>query len=342
MANPTFREIMTSISKGTFASVYVLMGEEDYYIDRIVDALEGKAINSEDKDFNLNIYYGMDADMETVIAASQQLPVMSPRRLVILKEAQTKQQAKQALDKLAPYVEHPNKSTVFVIAYKGDNLNATSALIKTASRSGAVIFKSDRVRDYQLTSHLRDYCSMHKCSIDDHAAEMLCEYIGGPLTKLFGEANKLIQIKGGAGQRITADDIEKNIGISKDFNNFELTSAIANKNYPKAVQIVKYFESNPKTNPTVITTSTLFNFFSKLVIAHYLQDKSDASIKAALGIRFTNQLNEIKTGMRNYNPYRAVNAVHALREFDVKSKGVSSFQNEYELLMELIFKIFTA
>ena len=138
-----------------------------------------------------------------------------------------------------------------------------------------------------------------------------------------------------------SEDIERNIGISKDFNNFELVSAVANKNYPKAIRIIKYFESNPKTNPTIMTTSTLFNFFSKLVIAHYLTDKSEPALKAALGIRFQNQLNEIKTGMRNYNPLRAVNAVHALREFDVKSKGVNSFQNEYALLTELIFKIFT-
>lgn len=341
MANPSFRDIITSINKGDFAPMYLLMGEEDFYIDRIVEAIESKAIAEEDKDFNLNVYYGVDADMENIVAAAQQLPVMASRRVVILKEAQSKQQAKQALEKIAPYSSKPNKTTVFVIAFKGDNLNATSSLMKNAAKSGAVIFKSERVKDYQLASHLRDYCSSQKCSIDDNASQMLCEYIGGPLTKLFGEVNKLIQIKGGAGQRITAEDIERNIGISKDFNNFELTSAIASKNYPKAVQIVKYFESNPKTNPTVMTTSTLFNFFSKLVIAHYLPDKSEASIKNALGIRFQNQLNEIKTGMRNYNPYRAVNAIHALREFDVKSKGVNSFQNEYDLLLELIFKIFT-
>ena len=133
MANPTFRDILTSINKGVFAPVYLLMGEEDYYIDRIVDAIESKAITEEDKDFNLNVYYGVDADMETVVAAGQQLPVMAPRRVVILKEAQSKQQAKQSLERLAPYVGHPNASTVFVVAFKGDNLNATSSLMKNAA-----------------------------------------------------------------------------------------------------------------------------------------------------------------------------------------------------------------
>lgn len=341
MANPSFRDIITSINKGEFAPVYLLMGEEVYYIDKIVEAIESKAITEDDKDFNLNVYYGVDAEMESVVAAAQQLPVLAPRRVVILKEAQSRQQAKQVLEKLAIYVAKPNPSTVFVVAFKGDTLNATSALMKSAVKSKSLIFKSERVKDYLLVTHLRDYVAAAKCRIDDRAAEMLCEYIGGPLSKLFGEANKLIQIKGGNGQVITTDDIEKNIGISKDFNNFELTSAIANKDYPKAVKIIKYFESNPKTNPTIMTTSTLFNFFSKLVIAHYLADKSDASIKEALGIRFQNQLNEVKTGLRNYNPYRSVFAIHALREFDVKSKGVKSFQNEYDLLTELVFKIFT-
>ncbi len=341
MANPTFREIITNINKGIFSPVYLLMGEEDYYIDCIVNAIESKGIAEEDRDFNQNVYFGIDANMETVVAACQQLPIMASRRIVILKEAQSKQQAKQSLEKLAPYVLKPNQSTVFVVAYKGENLNATSALMKNASKAGALIFKSERVKDYQLPSHLKDYCALHKCSVDDNATRMLCDYIGGPLTKLFGEVNKLIQIKGPGSQRITAEDVEKNIGISKDFNNFELTTAVANKNYPKAVQIIRYFKSNPKTNPTTMTTTVLFNFFSKLVIAHYLPDKSDNSLKAELGLRFQAQLNELKDGMRNYNPYRAVNAVHALRDFDVKSKGVNSFQNEYDLLTELIFKIFT-
>ncbi|MDE7437934.1 MAG: DNA polymerase III subunit delta [Muribaculaceae bacterium] len=340
MPSPTFRDIITAINKNEFAPVYILMGEEDFYIDKIVEAVETKAIVEEDKDFNQNIYYGVDADMETVVAACQQLPVMAPRRLVMLKEAQSKQMAKVALDKLAPYVAKPNTSCVFVIAFKGDNLNATSALMKATAKSNAVVFKSDRVKDYQLPGHLKDYCASMKTGIEDKAVGLLCDYIGGPLSKLFGEVNKLIQINGKGG-KITVDDIEKNIGISKDFNNFELTSAIAVKDYPKAVRIIKYFEANPKLNPTVMTTSTLFNFFSKLVIAHYLPDKTDDSLKTALGIRFSNQLNEVKTGMRNYNPYRAVNAIHALREFDVKSKGVNSYQNEYSLLTELIFKIFT-
>lgn len=336
-----YREILASIKKGEYAPVYILMGEEDYYIDMIMDALEASVVAEEDKDFDFNLFYGVDADMDSVVAAAQQLPMMSTKRLVLLKEAQSKTQAKQQLEKLAPYAGRPNSQAVLAIAFKGDNLNATSALLKNAAKGGAVILKCERVKDYQLPGIVRDYCTSRKVGIEDRAVDMLCEYIGGPLTKLFGEINKLIQIKRGQGDRITAADVERNIGISKDFNNFELVTAIVKKNYPKAVQIIKYFKANPKTNPTVMTTSTLFTFFSRLVIAHYLPDKSDQGLKDGMGIRFQNQLNELKDGMRTYNPYKSVHAVHAIREFDVKSKGVNSFQNEYDLLLELIFKIFT-
>ncbi len=341
MAQTTYRDIITDIKKGNYAPVYILMGEEDYYIDRIVAALEKCVVDEADKDFNLSVIYGGDADMENVIAICQQMPVMAPKQLVLLKEAQAKQQAKQLLEKLAAYCERPNPNTVLAVAYKGDNLNATSKLVKTVSKNGGIVFKSEKAKDYQLAGFAKDYCSSLKIGIEDKALEMLVQYIGGPLSKLFGEINKLYTIKGKDSSRITVEDVEKNIGISKDFNNYELISAIARKDYPKAVQIIKYFENNPKNNPTIMTTASLFNFFSKLVIAHYLPDKSDASLKVATGARFPSALNEIKDGMRNYNPYRAVNAVHAIREFDVASKGVGSFQNEYQLLTELIFKIFT-
>lgn len=340
MAQPTYREIITAIKKGNTAPVYLLMGEEDYYIDMIQNAVETSVIDEADKDFNFNVFYGVDADLENVIACAQQLPVMVPKRVVILKEAQSMQRAKQQLDKLAPYIKRPNNSTVFVVSFKGESLNATSELMKTAAKSDAVVFKSERIRDYKLPSHVRDYCSAYRISIDERAVNMLCEYIGGPLTKLFGEINKLIQIKGESKQ-ISVSDIERHIGVSKDFNNFELTTAISKRDYKRAISIVKYFKANPKTNPTVVTTSTLFNFFSKLVIAHYLTDKSDESLKENFNLRFPAALADFKESLRNYNAYKAVNAVHAIREFDVRSKGVGSFQNEYDLLQELIFKIFT-
>ena len=341
MAQKNVREIIAEIRKGNIAPVYILMGEEAYFIDLIVENLEAFAVDEADKDFNYNVYYGSDADIDTVVAAAQQFPVMAPRKLVILKEAQAIWNAKSTLEGLAPYVGHPNATTVFAIVFKGGALNKTSALLKMAEKSDAVIFNSPVPRSWELPTQLKDYCNMRQVSIEEKGVALLCDSIGAPLSKLFGEVKKLIQIKGGKGARITCEDIEKNTGISKDFNNFKFVSALGTRDYPKAMRIISYFERNPKANPTVMTTATMFDFFTKLVNAHYLADKSDASIMRSLGLRGKQALMDIKNGLGNYNAMHAVNAIHHIREFDTKSKGVGSYQNEYALLKEAVFKIFT-
>lgn len=340
MIQPNIREIISDIKKKQAKPVYILMGEEVYYLDLLVENFEAYGIDEADKDFNFNVFFGNDADLDVVIATAQQFPVMAPRKIVILKEAQSMQQAKANLEKLAPYVAHPNPNTIFVVVYKGDNLNATSQLVKNASGSqAAVVFKSEKVRDWQLPGHIKDYCSMRKVTIEEKAVNLLCEYIGLPLSKLVGEINKLILILG-PNARITCDAIETNIGISKDYNNFELCKAMSEKDYVKAMKIITYFENNPKSNPTVMVTSALFNTFSRLVIAHYLPDKSDSSLSTALGLKSAPAIRELRAGLARYNPRQAVNAIHHIREFDCKSKGINSYQNEFELLKELVFKIF--
>lgn len=341
MAQQNVREIISDIQKGRFNPVYILMGEEAYFIDLIVQNIEKYAVDEADRDFNSNIFYGNDADIDYVMGAAQQFPVMAPRKLVMLKEAQSMVKAKTELERLAPYISRPNQSTIFVVIYKGDSFTATSKIMKAAKESDAVVFKSAMVKDWQLPAQIKDYCAMRKVSIEEKAVQLLCDYIGNPLSKLFGEVNKLISIAGGKGARITCDDIEKNIGISKDFNNFELLNAIGEKNYPKAIQIVNYFRNNPKTNPTVVTTGMIINFFMNLIIAHYLPDKSDQSIMTALNFKYPKQVSNIRVAMRNYTAMQTVNAIHHIREFDIHSKGIESQQNEYDLLQELIFKMFT-
>ena len=159
-------------------------------------------------------------------------------------------------------------------------------------------------------------------------------------TKLFGELGKLIQIKGGKG-RISPEDVEKNVGISKDYNNWELLKAVISRDYPKCCAIIKYFRNNPKNNPTIVTGLVLFNYFAKLTVAHFLPSKDDSSLMVALEAKNAYSLNDYKTGLRTYSPAKAVNAIHHLREFDAKNKGIGSFGNEYNLLQELIFKIMT-
>lgn len=339
----TYRDVLDKIRKGDLASVYLLMGEEPYYIDLIVDVIERSVVHEENRAFDQLIFYGADADLDVVVASAQQYPVMGDRQLVILKEAQTLSSARTQLDRLSSYIANPNRRGVFVVAYKGDNLNATSSLMKAAAKAGdnVVVFKSPKIKDYQLSSPIKDYCRLKKIAIEEQAVQILIEYIGNSLQKLFGEIDKLIVAAGSGVQRITADMVEENIGISKEFNNFELTKAIANKDYPKTLRILDYFRKNPKNNPSVLTTGILFKFFSQLVVAHYTQDKSERSLMEALQLKNPYALRDIREGLGMYSPRQSMAAISALRDFDCKSKGIGSLQNEYDLQRELIFKIFT-
>lgn len=339
----TYRDILDRIKKRVFSPIYLLMGEEPYYIDLIVDTLEKNLVKEENKAFDQLIFYGADSEMDVVISSAQQYPVMGDCQLVILKEAQTMQSAKSELDKLASYISHPNKKGILVVAYKGDNLNATSALMKAAAKHPDVVtvLKSPKVKEYQLASPIKDYCKMKKISIEERAVQLLIDNIGNSLQKLFGEIDKLIVAAGSGEKTITYDLARENIGISKEFNNFELTNAMSKKDYPKALRILDYFRKNPKNNPSVLTTGIIFKYFSQLVVAHFTQDKSDRSLMEALQLKNPYALKEIREGLNNYTPRQAMSAISALREFDCKSKGIGSLQNEYDLQKELIFKIFT-
>ncbi len=340
----SYRDILDSIKKKEFASVYLLMGEEPYYIDLIVDALETGVVKEENQAFDQLVFYGADSDLDVVIANARQYPVMGDCQLVILKEAQTiPGGAKNQLEKFASYISQPNKQGILVIAFKGDNLAATSELMKAAAKASehVIVFKSPKIKDHQLAGPIKDYCRLKKIGIDEQAVQMLIEYIGNSLQKLFGEIDKLIVSAGKKAKRITAEMVQDNIGISKEFNNFELTKAISTKDYPKTLRILNYFRKNPKNNPGVITTSVLQKFFSQLVVAHYTQDKSDKGLMEALQLKSPYALREIRDGMRMYSPRQSLASISALRDYDCKSKGIGSLQNEYDLQQELIFKIFT-
>lgn len=340
-SSPSFRDYMSMIKKGDFPMVNILMGEEPYYLDILVKAFENNVLEESDKDFNCHVFYGNDVDLELLVATARQYPIMADRKLVILKEAQSLERAKTQLERLSGYVENPNKSTVFVLVFKGDNLAATSELMKAASASKATVFKSPLIRDYKLSGPAKEYCDSKNIKIDAKAITMLCDYIGGPLSKLFGEIDKLIVAKGKDTGRITPEDIERNIGISKDYNNFELQKALSIKDYPKAIRIINHFAKNPKQNPGIVTVATIYKYFSQLLEVMSLQDRSDSNIVKTLGLKNSYAANDYKDGMRSYTFQQAVNAIHAMRAFDTKSKGIGSMQNETELMKELIFNIFT-
>lgn len=213
------------------------------------------------------------------------------------------------------------------------------AAAKSADR--VVVFKSPKIKDYQLATPIKDYCRMKKIAIEEQAVKVLIEYIGNSLQNLFGEIDKLIVAAGTGIKRITAAMVEENIGISKEFNNFELTKALSLKDYPKTMRILEYFRKNPKNNPTVMTTAVLFKFFSQLVVAHFNPDKSDRGLMEALQLKNQYALREIRDALNMYSSRQSLAAISALRDFDCKSKGIGSMQNEYDLQRELIFKIFT-
>lgn len=337
----TYRDVIGEIKKQNFAPVYLLMGDEPYYIDKVVEALEDGVVSPSDRDFNYITYYGADTKIDTVIGSVQQLPMMGERILVVLKEAQGLSNAKITLDKLAPYISHPNPTTVFVIAYKGEELSGTSKIMKAAEQSGAVVFKSKKFRDYQLATPIKEYCASKGIKIDSDAITMLGDYVGTSLEALFGAIDKISISQGNNQTRINTGDVAANIGLSKEFNTYELVNAIGEKNYSKSQLILHYFRNNPKQNPTVVVSTQLFNFFTKLVLAHLSKDKSDNALMALTGARNAYALQSIKNSMRLYNLRQSVLAISAIRDFDAKSKGIGSFQGDQGLLSDLVFTLFT-
>lgn len=332
---------MSDIRAGRFAPVYILSGEETYYIDRISRALQSSVVSEEDADFNKDIFYGADSDVGAVITAARQFPVFSEKRLVMLNEAQAMPRAKTALDAMKSYMEQPLASTVLVVVFKGESLPATSRWIKNASASGGIVFNSPKIRDYQLPDLIRKYCSGQGIFIDEKSVFMLCDNVGSDLSRLFGEIEKLKRTVGDNDRlSITPDLIESHIGISKDYNNYELSGALLLKDYAKAMRIVTYFGKNQKENPAPVTISVIFNTFVRIMKAHTLKDKSASSLRSALGLFNPEALNQTVAGLRNYSFGSCMRIIREIRRFDSASKGVDSRQPVEALLKELVYKIF--
>lgn len=339
----TYREILLAVKKKEFAPIYLLSGNEPYYLDLICAAIEKYAIDDTEKDFNCDIFYGQDADLDMISASARQFPFMSDRRLVILKEAQNIHGGKPTLEKLEGYMQRPSEHTVFVIVYKGDVLSATSKIVKAANANGGVVFASQKVRDYNLPSIIKDYCREQKVQIDDKSTQLLAEYVGTDLSKLFGEIDKLLVALGKESpKRITPEAIERNIGISKDYNVFELIDALSSNNYAKAMRITDAFSKNPKQNSTHMIVPNIFAFYQNMAIITMERDKSDQNLMNVLGLKNSWSLKNLKQALSHINFVKAVNCVNACREFDAKNKGIGSMQDDFALFKELIFKLFSA
>lgn len=331
----SFDEIKRNILQKNFAPVYLFQGEEDYFIDRLTDALMENVLNESERDFNQILLYGSDADVATVMNAARRFPMMSERQLVVVREAQSLKN----IDELAYYVSNPLKSTVLVLNYKHGKLDGRKKLASEIAKTG-VVFESKKLYDNQVPSFINSYLQAKQVTIDGKSAQLLADYLGVDLSKLTGELEKLCISLPESQRRITPELIERNIGISKDYNNFELQDALASGNVLKVNRIVNYFEANQKNNPYIVTLTVLFNFFSNLMICHYEPDKSENGIKNALGLRFGFQVSSYMLAMRNYNAFKTMNIISLLRVYDAKGKGFgNSSVPPGELLKELVFKI---
>ena len=328
------KQIVADIKSRNLKPIYFLMGEEAYYVDRISDFIEDTVLTEEERGFNQMVLYGRDVTIDDIVGNAKRFPMMSDYQVIIVKEAQD---LSRTIEKLVDYAKNPQPSTILVMNYKYKTIDKRKALYKTLKKMG-VVYESKKLYENQVADWIRRVLSPKDYSIAPKAAQMLVEFLGTDLSKINNELNKL-QIILPKGTQISPEHIEENIGISKDFNNFELRKAIGDGDVKKAHQIVNYFAENPRDNPIVVTVSLLFNFFSQLLHFHGMSDKSPRNVASALKIN-PYFVNEYITAARNF-PMRKVSGVIAtLREFDVKSKGVgSNAVPQSDLLKELLVRI---
>ena len=328
------KQLVTDIKNKKLKPIYFLMGEEAYYIDKISDFIEASVLAEEDRGFNQMVLYGRDVSVDDIVGNAKRYPMMAEYQVIIVKEAQD---LSRTIENLAKYAENPQPTTVLVVNYKYKKIDKRKALYKTLKKTG-VVYESKKLYENQVADWIRRVLSPKKYTISPKAAQMLVEFLGTDLSKINNELEKL-QIILPEGTQISPYHIEENIGISKDYNNFELRKAVGERNAIKAHKIVNYFADNPKDNPMVVTVLLLFNFFSQLLHFHGLKDKSPRSVASALKIN-PYFVKEYITAARNF-PMRKVSVVVAtLREFDVKGKGVgSNAVPQGDLLKELMVRI---
>jgi|TARA_B110000908_G_scaffold29766_1_gene35197 DNA polymerase-3 subunit delta len=325
--------IVSDIKKGNIKPIYFLMGEESYYIDKISDFIEDTVLDEAEKGFNQQVMYGRDATIEDIVGAAKRYPMMAERQVLIVKEAQD---LSRSIEKLVSYAENPQPTTVLVFNYKYKKLDKRKKLYKVIAKSG-LIFESKKLYENQVSDWIRRVLSGKKYQVEPKAAQMLVEFLGTNLSKISNELDKLMLILP-EGTIISPTHIEENIGISKDYNNFELRKAVGEKNVVKANRIIAYFAENPKNNPLVMTISLLNSFFTQLLLFHSLDDRSKNSVSKMLGVN-PFFVDEYFLAGRNYPMRKVAQVIAFLRDADIKSKGVGANQTNEDVLKELLFKI---
>ena len=329
-----FDLIISDLKKKVYHPVYFLMGEEPYYIDAVADFIAMNVLDEAEKEFNQSILYGRDVDVLTIISEAKRYPMMANHQVVIVKEAQNVKD----IEGLATYFENPLKSTILVICYKYKTIDKRKTFAKNLVKS-AVLLESKKLYDNKIPEWINAYLKGKNYIIGPKAGLLLTEFLGNDLSKISNELDKLM-LNIPEKSEITTAHIEQYIGISKDFNNFELQSALGKRDVLKVNRIINYFDKNQKDNPFVLTIAALFSYFSKILIYHYLPNKSNNNEVAAAMKVHPFFVKDYEMTSRNYNIKKTVEIISFLREYDLKSKGVDNASaGSGELLKELMYKI---
>ena len=348
----TFREstadyaaLAARIAERRFEPLYLLMGDEPYFIDSLTARLADAILPPDERAFNQTVVYGKDTDAGAVINLCRQMPMTGTRQVVIVREAQSLRR----LEQLSLYTASPCATTILVLCHKERNMDKRSQLYKQIAGRG-VVFESVRPRDYEIAGWLAEYIRSRNCTIDAKSVSMLVDHLGADIAKIANEIDKLMTFLPEGTSRITAEHIEQNIGISKDFNNFELTRALSEKDMARALRIADHFARNPKENPLLVTLGTLFTHFQRIFIVNYQRwlcrrkgtpMPPDAELARMLKLSSAFFLKEYQQAASLYPNSRVFAIMGLIREYDLKSKGIDSGQaTDGELLKELLLKIF--
>ncbi|WP_276911099.1 DNA polymerase III subunit delta [Hallella colorans] len=332
----SFDAIMRELKAGHFLPVYVLMGDESYYIDQISDYIQNHVLKPDQQAFDQIVVYGLDTNAAQLTDLAMQYPMTAPVRVIIVKEAQ----GMKSIEKLEKYVKNPQPKTILVICYKNGTINRRTKFMSGVEKVG-LVFESKKLREWQLPGYVQSYLSKRKVAIDEKSANMIAESIGADLSRLHSELDKLLISLPEDNRCVSPEMVERNIGVSKDFNAFELRSAIVNKDVFKANQIIKYFDNNPKAGSVYSFLPLLFNFFQNLMLAYYAPNRVDKqSVANYIELKSLWGVTDYMTGMRNYSGRKTLQILDKIRETDTKSKGLDNPNTSTgDLMKELIFYI---
>lgn len=337
----TAAEIIKDLKNRKLKPLYMLHGEEPFFIDEVSNYIEHQLLSVAERGFNQTVFYGKDTDVMSVLNAAKRYPMMADYQIVLVKEAQdmkwgSDDDNKKHINPLLAYLENPLKSTILVFCYKYGKFDKRKKTYKAIDKNG-LIFESSPLYDNKIPAFVETFVGTKNYKIQPQASVLLAEYLGNDLSKIANELEKLM-LNVAAGQEITTQHIQDNIGISKEYNVFELQSALSRRDVVKANQIINYFEANPKSNPFVVVLGNLNNYFTKVLRYQYVADKSPQNVAKELGVN-PFFVKDYEQAGRAFNFSKTMQIVGLLREYDLKSKGVNSTADDGDLMKELIFKI---